>query len=260
MKRPSKKGRGAWRAGGKERAEEETRREGSQHRLVGKGSEGRGCEEGKARQKRGVVKPLAGEGEGASRNVTLPPAGTSMLKPALSPCPAAQLLLWVSGLRPTGRALLWGKPISQPRVSPLWGLIRATEMMVSSLGRDSTSRRGERPPSSPVNLPVSSRFHSQLDFWRAPAHPEIPIDVRVPFTNLQDVKIFLEHNDINYSVMIEDLQVSSGPGDKHKKHVVSAQGCVSPSGLMWIQAMESSAAEHWLCMFKIPGSVPRHLQ
>ncbi|XP_060632370.2 carboxypeptidase A1 [Anolis sagrei] len=48
--------------------------------------------------------------------------------------------------------------------------------------------------------------HLQLDFWRAPAHPEIPVDVRVPFPSLQGVKVFLESNDIQYSIMIENVQ------------------------------------------------------
>ncbi|XP_013907279.1 PREDICTED: carboxypeptidase A1, partial [Thamnophis sirtalis] len=46
----------------------------------------------------------------------------------------------------------------------------------------------------------------QLDFWRAPAHPDLPIDVRVPFHSLQGVKAFLETNDIQYSIMIGNLQ------------------------------------------------------
>nr|XP_003229181.2 PREDICTED: carboxypeptidase A1 [Anolis carolinensis] len=48
--------------------------------------------------------------------------------------------------------------------------------------------------------------HLQLDFWRAPAHPEIPVDVRVPFSSLQGVKVFLESNNIQYSIMIENVQ------------------------------------------------------
>ncbi|XP_062990698.1 carboxypeptidase A1-like [Elgaria multicarinata webbii] len=46
----------------------------------------------------------------------------------------------------------------------------------------------------------------QLDFWRAPTHPETPIDVRVPFPSLQGVKVFLESNSIRYNIMIQDLQ------------------------------------------------------
>ncbi|XP_074840307.1 carboxypeptidase A1-like [Carettochelys insculpta] len=46
----------------------------------------------------------------------------------------------------------------------------------------------------------------QLDFWRQPGVPEIPIDVRVPFPSLQAVKVFLEYNNIRYSILIHDLQ------------------------------------------------------
>ncbi|XP_033050744.1 carboxypeptidase A1 [Trachypithecus francoisi] len=48
--------------------------------------------------------------------------------------------------------------------------------------------------------------HLQLDFWRGPAHPGSPIDVRVPFLSIQAVKIFLESNGISYDTMIEDVQ------------------------------------------------------
>ncbi|XP_065253600.1 carboxypeptidase A1-like [Emys orbicularis] len=46
----------------------------------------------------------------------------------------------------------------------------------------------------------------QLDFWRGPGGPDVPIDVRIPFTSLQAVKIFLESNGIRYSILIDDLQ------------------------------------------------------
>lgn len=47
---------------------------------------------------------------------------------------------------------------------------------------------------------------SQLDFWRGPAQPGSPIDVRVPFPSLQAVKVFLEAHGIKYTIMIEDVQ------------------------------------------------------
>ncbi|XP_069835295.1 carboxypeptidase A1-like [Dendropsophus ebraccatus] len=46
----------------------------------------------------------------------------------------------------------------------------------------------------------------QLDFWQGPSKPERFIDIRVPFFSLQDVKVYLESNDIQYSIMIKDLQ------------------------------------------------------
>ncbi|XP_007524266.1 carboxypeptidase A1 [Erinaceus europaeus] len=48
--------------------------------------------------------------------------------------------------------------------------------------------------------------HLQLDFWRGPARPGSPIDVRVPLASLQAVKVFLEAHDISYTTMIEDVQ------------------------------------------------------
>ncbi|XP_077328764.1 carboxypeptidase A1-like [Lithobates pipiens] len=45
-----------------------------------------------------------------------------------------------------------------------------------------------------------------LDFWTSPSQPKRYIDIRVPFYSLQDVKVYLESNNIQYSVMIQDLQ------------------------------------------------------
>ncbi|NXK81189.1 CBPA1 Carboxypeptidase, partial [Amazona guildingii] len=46
----------------------------------------------------------------------------------------------------------------------------------------------------------------QVDFWRHPASPGHPSDLRVPFPSLQAVKTLLESNGISYSIMIQDLQ------------------------------------------------------
>ncbi|KAM6301867.1 carboxypeptidase A1-like [Podargus strigoides] len=46
----------------------------------------------------------------------------------------------------------------------------------------------------------------QVDFWRDPTTPGRPADLRVPFSSLQAVKVFLESNGISYSIMIEDVQ------------------------------------------------------
>lgn len=51
----------------------------------------------------------------------------------------------------------------------------------------------------------------QLDFWREVADVATPVDVRVPFHSLQSVKIYLESQNIEYSTMIEDLQVRRPP-------------------------------------------------
>ncbi|XP_072254856.1 carboxypeptidase A1-like [Pyxicephalus adspersus] len=46
----------------------------------------------------------------------------------------------------------------------------------------------------------------QVDFWMEPSKPNRFTDIRVPFFSLQDVKVYLESNNIQYSVMIHDLQ------------------------------------------------------
>ncbi|XP_015684944.1 carboxypeptidase A1-like [Protobothrops mucrosquamatus] len=58
----------------------------------------------------------------------------------------------------------------------------------------------------------------QLDFWRAPAHPDLPVDVRVPFPSLQPVKAFLENNDIAYSIMINNVQKLIDEERSHMTH------------------------------------------
>ncbi|KAM3870141.1 carboxypeptidase A5 [Diretmus argenteus] len=47
----------------------------------------------------------------------------------------------------------------------------------------------------------------QLDFWREATDIATPVDVRVPFHSLQAAKAYLESQDLQYSIMIQDLQV-----------------------------------------------------
>ncbi|CAN9499005.1 unnamed protein product [Ophioblennius macclurei] len=46
----------------------------------------------------------------------------------------------------------------------------------------------------------------ELDFWKDVTKVARPVDVRVPSHSLQSVKLYLDTNGIEYSVMIEDLQ------------------------------------------------------
>ncbi|KFU85176.1 Carboxypeptidase A1 [Chaetura pelagica] len=46
----------------------------------------------------------------------------------------------------------------------------------------------------------------QVDFWHHPTSPGHPADLRVPFSSLQAVKLFLESNRIPYRIMIKDVQ------------------------------------------------------
>ncbi len=50
-------------------------------------------------------------------------------------------------------------------------------------------------------------FCDQLEFWREPVHESLPVDVHVPFHSLQGVRAFLGYNQIQYNVMIMDVQV-----------------------------------------------------
>nr|XP_061812859.1 carboxypeptidase A1-like [Nerophis lumbriciformis] len=47
----------------------------------------------------------------------------------------------------------------------------------------------------------------ELDFWKKARDVDTYVDIRVPLGSLEAVKLFLESNDIKYSIMIEDLQV-----------------------------------------------------
>lgn len=60
-------------------------------------------------------------------------------------------------------------------------------------------------PPNQIHFP----FSFQLDFWLNPSTPALPVDVRIPVHSLQAVKVFLESHGIEYSVLIEDLQVGN---------------------------------------------------
>ncbi|KAK7121533.1 hypothetical protein R3I93_022578 [Phoxinus phoxinus] len=53
---------------------------------------------------------------------------------------------------------------------------------------------------------LSEQAHLGLDFWMEPVHESLPVDVHVPFHSLQAVRAFLAYNQIQYQVMIMDVQ------------------------------------------------------
>lgn len=59
-----------------------------------------------------------------------------------------------------------------------------------------------------IRFPVSL----QLDFWINPSSTARPVDVRIPAASVQSVKAFLDSQGIEYSILIEDLQVGSASG------------------------------------------------
>ncbi|EDM15255.1 carboxypeptidase A2 (pancreatic) (predicted), isoform CRA_b [Rattus norvegicus] len=56
-------------------------------------------------------------------------------------------------------------------------------------------------------LQLEAEEHLELDFWKSPTIPGETVHVRVPFASIQAVKVFLESQGIDYSIMIEDVQV-----------------------------------------------------
>uniref|UniRef100_A0A8C7GC62 Carboxypeptidase A1 n=1 Tax=Oncorhynchus kisutch TaxID=8019 RepID=A0A8C7GC62_ONCKI len=54
---------------------------------------------------------------------------------------------------------------------------------------------------------LSEMEYLQLDVWMETTDLPTSVDIRVPFTSLQTVKAFLETEDIEYFIMIKDLQV-----------------------------------------------------
>nr|XP_009935879.1 PREDICTED: carboxypeptidase A2 [Opisthocomus hoazin] len=67
---------------------------------------------------------------------------------------------------------------------------------------------------------LESLEHLHLDFWINPSTPALPVDVRIPAKSLQAVKAFLESHGIQYSILIEDLQVVL---DKEKQDMAYSQ-------------------------------------
>ncbi|XP_023262787.1 carboxypeptidase A1 [Seriola lalandi dorsalis] len=65
----------------------------------------------------------------------------------------------------------------------------------------------------------------ELDFWRGVTEVATPVDVRVPFHSLQSTKIYLETKEIEYSIMIEDLQVML---DEEQEEMDSAARVAEP--------------------------------
>lgn len=60
-------------------------------------------------------------------------------------------------------------------------------------------------------MSVYFSFVTEVDFWRSPARPSLPVDMRVAFSELKDIKAYLESHGLAYSIMIKDIQVRSCP-------------------------------------------------
>lgn len=92
------------------------------------------------------------------------------------------------------------------------GLLILTALVVAVFGKDSFE--GDQvlriTAKDEVQLSLikdlSEMDHLQLDIWRGPTDVSSPVDIRVPFHSLQAVKAHLETQDVQYSIMIKDLQ------------------------------------------------------
>lgn len=62
-----------------------------------------------------------------------------------------------------------------------------------------------------MRSPVFLSSVNKVDFWRGPARPSLPVDMRVPSSELKDIKAYLESHGLAYSIMIKDIQVRSSP-------------------------------------------------
>uniref|UniRef100_A0A7N6APN2 Carboxypeptidase A1 n=1 Tax=Anabas testudineus TaxID=64144 RepID=A0A7N6APN2_ANATE len=65
----------------------------------------------------------------------------------------------------------------------------------------------------------------ELDFWRGVTDVSIPVDIRVPFHSLQFIKIYLETQNIDYSIMIKDLQMML---DEEQQEMESGRRVIQP--------------------------------
>ncbi|KAJ3581201.1 hypothetical protein NHX12_016925 [Muraenolepis orangiensis] len=64
-----------------------------------------------------------------------------------------------------------------------------------------------------------------MDFWTGASEVSVPVDIRVPVLSLSAVKDHLEDNQMDYSVMIEDLQVVL---DEEEEEMDSAARAAEP--------------------------------
>ncbi|KAG7214420.1 hypothetical protein INR49_006377 [Caranx melampygus] len=65
----------------------------------------------------------------------------------------------------------------------------------------------------------------ELDFWRGVTDVSTPVDVRVPSHTLESTKVYLETQELEYSIMIEDLQVML---DEEQEEMDSAARVAEP--------------------------------
>ncbi|XP_038562516.1 carboxypeptidase A1-like [Micropterus salmoides] len=92
------------------------------------------------------------------------------------------------------------------------GLLALTALFVAVLGKETFEGHQVLRIVAKDDVQLSlikdleSIIEFELDFWREVTDVKTPIDVRVPNHSLQSVKIYLETQDVEYVIMIDDLQ------------------------------------------------------
>ncbi|KAF1386431.1 hypothetical protein PFLUV_G00094770 [Perca fluviatilis] len=111
------------------------------------------------------------------------------------------------------------------------GLIALTALVVAVLGKEMFEGHqvlrivAKDETQLPLIKNLEDMVEFELDFWRGVTDVSSPVDVRVPFHSLQSVKIHLESQDIEYSIMIGDLQVML---DEEQQEMESAARIAEP--------------------------------
>ncbi|XP_055974267.1 carboxypeptidase A2 [Sorex fumeus] len=88
-------------------------------------------------------------------------------------------------------------------LSALLGLVYCRETFVGDQVLEVTPKNEDQIKNL---LELEAEEHLELDFWKSPTTSGQTVHVRVPFVSLQAVKVFLELQGIDYSIMIEDVQ------------------------------------------------------
>ncbi|XP_034541630.1 carboxypeptidase A1-like isoform X2 [Notolabrus celidotus] len=92
------------------------------------------------------------------------------------------------------------------------GLLALTALFVAVLGKETFEGQqvlrivAKDEAQLALIKDLEDMIHFDLDIWRGVTDVDTPVDIRVPFESLQSVKIYLESQEIDYSVMIKDLQ------------------------------------------------------
>ncbi|KAK9516238.1 hypothetical protein VZT92_024181 [Zoarces viviparus] len=111
------------------------------------------------------------------------------------------------------------------------GLLALTALLVAVLGKETFEGHqvlritAQDEVQLALIKDLEDMVEFELDFWRGVTDVATPVDIRVPFHSLQSVKIHLESLQIEYSIMIQDLQAML---DEEQEEMESAARLAEP--------------------------------